>query len=225
MYLALNDSASSAAAVSQVQARDDGRLTDNGWDGCIHREYDSECVPLYAVQVIWSDENPMMWRGKGDGVYWATDWADPNERGWAKPPAFLPDAPPYGKLHMLWAPRLPDVFGVGCEPNNTRREPTEGDGGVEDHPWAWLRDQVRGVMEQPRRALQLPVRRSTFGRNSVRARALGIWPPPSIEAPCGPLNTFTAANAKRLVYPYRDGGEQLYPMLSLVSPCKYVGTG
>ena len=118
----------------------------------IHREHGSECVPLYTVQVMWSDSNPMMWRGRGEGLYWATDWADPNERGWASPPAFLSDAPPYGKLRMLWAPRLPDVFGVGCEPNKTRREPVDGDGEVEHHPWAWLRDQVRVcVIEQPHR--------------------------------------------------------------------------
>ena len=97
--------------------------------------------------MIWSDANLMMWKGKHQSV----DWADPNERGWAKPPAFLPDAPPYGKLRMQWAPLLPNFFGVGCEPKNTRREPVDGDGEVEHHPWAWLRDQVRGVIEQPRR--------------------------------------------------------------------------
>jgi hypothetical protein len=104
-------------------------------------------VALYAVQVIWSDANPMMWKGKYDSK--SSDWADPNERGWAKPPAFLPDAPPYGKLRMLWAPHLTEIFDAGCKPNNTRA--ADGDGEVEHHPWAWLRDQVRGGVEQPRR--------------------------------------------------------------------------
>ena len=142
MYLALNDTAAASTAVEEVVWSDANPMM---WKGT-HRKH--ACFVLTGAECRLSSRRiggkklnaprRLFLAGKDEGDYSAVDWAHPDERGWTTGAAFLSSPPPYGKLAMLWAPRLVNVFGLGCPDTSLARQspPTS-----QSDPWAWLRDQ------------------------------------------------------------------------------------